>query len=86
VRPRRREPSQRTITVMLSLGDYIYFAVYLTLGGIAALAVFFAIPLALMSGAHAVNWILPAHKAVQARYSAHGSRLDYASHVTERER
>jgi hypothetical protein len=64
---------------MLSLGDYVYFAAYLALGGVATIAVFFAIPLALLSGGQAVNWVLPAHKAVRARYSAYGSRLDYAS-------
>jgi hypothetical protein len=80
------EPFRRGDRFMLSLSDYVYFAFYLMLGGVATIAVFFAIPLAFISGGRAVNWILPFHEAVQARYSPYGSRLDCAAQMPERER
>jgi len=66
---------------MLSVGDYVYFTVNLVLGGIATIGAFFTLPLVFVSAGYAVNRMFRANKAVPARYSANGGRLDYSEHI-----
>lgn len=81
MRRHRPRAAPEADTFMLSFTDYVYFAVYLILGGVATIGVFFAVSLAFMTGGYALTWILAAPRTVRPRYSAYGGRLDYASNV-----